>query len=274
MHDNDFEWTLWAGTVGYESPVRARVDAAVGGGFDRLSLTPIDVTSSDRSPGELGRAIRDAGVDIELEGLMTWYPGDRPAEIPLTAFSADDVLRMAEELGAVSLTVLAGPACDLPVDEVAGYFAALCDRAADIGARVQLEFMPVMAIADLPSAHRIVDTAARANGGLMFDTWHFFRGNPDFAALESLPGERIFAVQISDGGEQVQGSLVEDTFLRRLPGDGCFDLVRVIRTLDRIGALRRVGPEVISPATAAMSAPEAARVGREHTRALLDRARS
>ncbi|MBO0856224.1 MAG: sugar phosphate isomerase/epimerase, partial [Nocardia sp.] len=272
--DKEIEWTLWAGTVGYESAIPARVEAAAATGFDRMSLSPIDVTSAGDPPAELGRRARGEGVSLELEGLMTWYPGDQPAEIPLAAYSADDVLRMAEEVGAVSMTVLAGPVCELPIDDISAHFAALCDRAADIGVRVQLEFAPMMAIGDLPSALKVVEAADRDNGGLMFDTWHFFRGNPDFGALEALSGDRVFGVQVADGGEQVRGSLAEDTFLRRQPGEGSFDLVRALRILDRIGALKRTGPEVISPDTAAMAPLAAARVGRERTLDVIGRARS
>ncbi|MFI5717620.1 sugar phosphate isomerase/epimerase family protein [Nocardia sp. NPDC051750] len=274
MHENDIEWALWAGTVGYGSSIEGRLAAAVEGGFRRISLSPIDVASAGCTATELGRTVRAAGVDIELEGFMSWYPGEPPAGMPLAAFGSDEVLDMAEALQATALTVLARPTCDLPVADLAGCFAAVCDRAAGIGARVQLEFMPVMAISDLPSALTIVETAARANGGLLFDTWHFFRGNPDFAALEALSGERVFSVQVSDGGATLEGSVLEDTFHRRLPGEGCFDLVRVLQVLDRIGALRCVGPEVISPATAAMSPVAAAGVGRERTWELISRARS
>ncbi|WP_216898483.1 sugar phosphate isomerase/epimerase family protein [Nocardia alni] len=277
MRDNAIEWVLWAGTVGYESPIQARSDAAAANGYSRVSLTPIDVATAEAagtSARELGRQLHGAGLSIELEGFMTWYPGEYAPEIPLAAFSAPEVLRMAEALQAQTLTALARPTCDLSVDEVAGCFAATCDHAADLGARVGLEFIPFMAVADLPSAAAIVDRADRANGGLVFDTWHFFRGNPDFAALESLSGDKISAVQVSDGGATIQGSLIEDTFQRLFPGDGCFDLVRVLRALDKIGALKSVGTEVISPITAAMPATEAARVGQERTRDLIAQARS
>ena len=274
MRDDGIGWVLWTGTVGFQSSIEGRLEAAVAGGFGQMSLTPLDVVSADSGPEDLGRRLRDAGVDIVLEGFMTWYPGEQSAAIPLAAFTSAEVLGMFEALQAVSLTALARPTCDLSVDEVAKSFAAICDRAADSGGRVQLEFAPMMAIKDLPSASTIVEMADRANGGLVFDTWHFFRGNPDFAALASLSGDRVFAVQVADADATVQGSLVEDTFLRRQPGDGCFDLVRALQILDRIDALKWVGPEVISPTTAAMTPVDAARVGLERTRDLITRARS
>ena len=117
----------------------------------------------------------------------------------------------------------------------------------------------------MKGASDLVRLADRPNGGMVFDTWHFFRVNPDFDALEAVPGDRIFAVQVSDGGADFVEGLLADTFRhRRLPGDGVFDLVRVLRVLDRIGGLNMAGPEVLSvelhalpPLEAALRAAEA-----------------
>ncbi|MBV9206632.1 MAG: sugar phosphate isomerase/epimerase, partial [Actinobacteria bacterium] len=57
-----------------------------------------------------------------------------------------------------------------------------------------------------------------------------------------------------------------------LPGDGALDLPAAIRALHRIGALRWVGPEVISPELAAMPVLDAAMIAVERTRAVLDAA--
>jgi sugar phosphate isomerase/epimerase len=156
--------------------------------------------------------------------------------------------------------------------QVAAAFGRLCDRAADVGTRVQLEFLAMMAISDLARAAQVVRVADRANGGLVLDTWHFFRGNPDFAAHEALPGERIFSVQVSDGAAEPRGTVAQDTFHRLLPGDGCFDLPRLVRTLGRIGGLSSVGPEVISPVTQAMAPAAAARLARDRVQALISEA--
>lgn len=268
---------LWAGTIGLQSPLEARVDAAVEAGFDALSISPLDVAlagEAGTAAADLGRRLRDAGLDVVLDGLANWYAGEPFFSSRAVAFTADEVLDMCAAVRPVALTVFSRPTCDLPLEAVSASFGALCDRAGDLGVRVQLEFMPMLAIADLPSAAAIVLAADRANGGLVLDTWHFFRGNPDFAALEELPGDRIFTVQVADGGAEIQGSLAEDTFNRQLPGDGCFDLARLFGILDRRGALRSVGPEVISPVTAAMPAARAARLARDRIDELILAVRS
>jgi sugar phosphate isomerase/epimerase len=274
---DDIGWVLWSGTIGLESPIAPRIDAALAGGYTRLSVSPLDVArAADEGtpPEELGRRLRDAGLEIVLDPVMNWSGGAPRAESRFAGFSAEEALDMAEALQAVSITVIGQATSELTDEEVAGPFGTVCDRAAAFGAQVHLEFIPMTTISDLASAWTIVRGADRPNGGVLFDTWHFFRGNPDFELLERVPGDRVFAVQIDDAAAEVRGSMREDTQHRLLPGDGVFDLPRTVRALDRIGALRWVGPEVISPVTAAMPPVEAARVAGDRVRELITRVRS
>jgi sugar phosphate isomerase/epimerase len=269
-------WVLWSGTVGLESPIAPRLEAATAAGCARVSLSPLDVARAEAdgtSAADLGRRCRDAGLDLVLDPVMNWHGGAPRAGSRFGRFSTEEALRMAEALQVASMTVLAQPTAEGPVVELAGPFGAVCDRAADLGADVHLEFMPMTAVRDLAGAWAVVQAADRANGGIVFDTWHFFRGDPDYAVLEQVPGDRVFAVQVDDAHAEVRGTLREDTLHRELPGNGSFDLLRVVRALDRIGALRWVGPEVMSPVTAAMPAVEAARLAVGRVRDLVARAR-
>ena len=258
--------TLWSGTVGLFSAVDPRIVAARDHGYHQLSIGPADVeqaAAEGRSARELGKRIRGAGLEIVIDPIMNWYDDvSATSTSPFSRYSTDDALRCAEELGAVALSAMAniGVLGDRSIPELAEPFADVSRRAGDLGARVQLEFIPMTHVATLAEAWRIVRDAAAVNGGLVFDTWHFFRGTPDFATLAAVPGDRIFAVQVSDALAELRGTLLEDTRERRLPGDGSFDLVRVIRELDAIGALACVGPEVISSELEAKGASEAARI--------------
>lgn len=263
------EWVLWAGTVGFDGPLPERFAAAADAGCDRVTLSPPDVeraSAAGLSAGEIGRRARDLGLSITVDPVMNWYPDSAPATSRFAGVQVDAALRICAAVGADSLSAIATQSSDVPVQQLPDHFARLCDAAAEFGAEVHLEFIPFTIVADLAAAWDIVRTADRANGGLVFDTWHFFRGRPDFAALSAVPGERIMQVQLDDAAAVPDGPLREETQRRLLPGDGAFDLPRVIRALADIGGLRRVGPEVISPVLAAMPTREAAALAVERTR--------
>jgi sugar phosphate isomerase/epimerase len=265
-------WILWSGTVGLESAIDKRIRAAVAGDFTRFTVSSLDVSRAEESGGsaaEIARQARDHGLQIVLDPVLNWHPCKESSTSRFGRFSRDDSLRMAEELEAVAITAVAMPSADVPIAELADPFAGLCDRAADIGAVVHLEFIPMTVVPDLLTAWQIVRDADRLNGGIVFDTWHFFRGVPDFDVLASVPGDRIFAVQIDDAAEHVRGTMSEDTRNRLLPGDGAFDLPRVVSALDAIGGLSWVGPEVISPELEAMSGEAAAVLAGERVRSLI-----
>ena len=265
-------YTLWAGTVGFTSPLAERFAAAAATGCRQATLSPPDVLRAAKdgtTAAEIGRQARDLGLDLVIDPVMNWYPDREPSPSRFAGVSTDDALRMCEALGVTSLSAIATASSDLPVPELAGSFARLCDRAAGFGARVHLEFIPFTIVRTLRIAWDLVRAADRPNGGLVFDTWHFFRGEPQFDVLETIPGDRIFQVQLDDAPAKPEGPLRQETQHRLLPGDGELDLVTAIRTLHRIGALRWVGPEVISPQLAALPVLDAATLALDRTRAFL-----
>jgi sugar phosphate isomerase/epimerase len=224
---------------------------------------------SGTTAAEIGRQARDLGLDLVMDPVMNWYPDRQPSPSRFAGVSTDDALRMCEALGVTSLTVIATASSDVPVPELAEHFGRVCDRAADFGAQVHLEFMPFTVVRNLRMAWDLVRSADRPNGGLVFDTWHFFRGEPDFDVLAGIPGDRIFCVQVDDAAAVPEGLLRQETSRRLLPGDGALDLIAAVQALHRIGALRWIGPEVISPELAAMPVLDAATLAMERTRAIV-----
>jgi sugar phosphate isomerase/epimerase len=271
-------YTLAGAGVG--EPVRfsfaERVAAAAAAGFAGIGVLAEDYAAcraSGLSDADL-RAILDAhGVRVvELEFLFGWARAD---ERQAWARRTEDRLHaIADVLGARHLNVGdIDPAGDLPpLDVVAERFAALCDRAATHGLLVAIEFLPWTDIPDVRTAWEIARRAGRRNGGLLVDAWHYFRGAGNEAALRAVPADAIVAVQLDDA-DAASGAPYEDTLRRRLPGEGTFDLVGLVRLLDTMGVDAPVSVEIISPEHAARPASEAARAAHDATRAVLARAR-
>jgi sugar phosphate isomerase/epimerase len=271
---------LWTGTVGLDCTLEERIAAASSAGFEALSTSPREALVL-RAKGvklpDAARRARSEGVPLlVLDAVFSWLrPSDAFVGSPRT--TVEDSLRIASEMGVRFINAIAMRRRDDPLSTefVAERFAHFCHQASDIGCKVHLEFEPHSLLPDIAGAWEIVRLADCENGGVLFDSWHFFRGNPDFQALESIPGERIFSCQISDGSAERVGHWSEEMMHHRLlPGDGVFDLTRAIRHLSDVGGLSLCGPEVLSDELHALSPTSAARRASERMGALWSQASS
>jgi sugar phosphate isomerase/epimerase len=271
--------TLWGPSV-LPLSFSERIVAAHAGGFSSTSLIPFELRRAETS-GQGLREIRaefeDAGIAIRVvDPLATWLPNFSPPpelredDPVLGGYQPDEVFALCHALGADLVTTLALFVPLLEVDAGAEHFAAVCDDAAEHGLRLQVEFIPGTGIPDIALAWEIVRRAGRANGGLIVDSWHFFRSNPDFDLLASIPGDRIFSVQIEDAPAKPSENLaIESLHGRLVPGDGELDLARFVAALPETSSERLIGPEVFSDDLWQLPADEIGRLLGERTRALL-----
>jgi sugar phosphate isomerase/epimerase len=150
-------------------------------------------------------------------------------------------------------------------------FADLYREAHDLGIRVDLEPMPFLGVPDLRAALSILDAAGAVDAGIVLDTWHFNRGNPDLALVRSLPPGKITTVQISDAlRRQRAPTMMEDTLRYRLfAGEGELSITPVLEVLGEKGGLARVGAEVFSDFAATLTPREAGRRSARSVRSAL-----
>jgi sugar phosphate isomerase/epimerase len=261
---------LWAANVRSKS-LAERLTAAQVGGFTHMSVFPIDYRgwrSQGMSAMQIRQQIRVAGIRVlAVDPFVQWVPNFQiPSAYPadyrgFIDFSEAQILEIAQELEAEAINCVEGLGQPYPRDVLVERFGSFADRAKARGLRVTLEFMPISSIQDLSAGWAIVQGANRSNAGLCFDTWHYFRSKPDDALLQTIPGERIFEVQLADALVKLQGKDLTDDLLRfrRLPGQGELPIARIVPILKRMGAWKSVGPEVFADAMDALSAQEAGR---------------
>jgi sugar phosphate isomerase/epimerase len=269
---------LCSGTLKRGISFADRVRAAREGGFAGISLWGRDYQAA-RDEGLRDRDIRamldDNGLAVaELDPVWWWLPGARDVVIPpeydtedMFRFGEDTLFEIAGAMGARSINAVDVFGGEWSMDQAAGAFADLCDRAAEHGLLVHLEFLPWSRIDSVQSAHEIARLADRPNGGIVVDAWHFFRGPSDPESLRAVPGDRILNVQLDDGPARPEPDLLSATLHERLlPGQGEFDLAWLVDVLVTCGANAPFGVEVFSddlhslePAEAGRRAGEAAR---------------
>jgi sugar phosphate isomerase/epimerase len=277
---------LCAGTIP-DAGYRERVEAAAGAGFTAISLWGRDYRrgrAEGLSDTDMRALLDDHGLVVaELDGVGQWWPGSAGMAPPVEgeeadsffAFTEQDMYDIADAVGARSINAVEVYAqTDVPVDDAAEAFGALCDRAAEHGLLVHLEYLPWSAIPNPRVAGEILQLADRPNGGLLVDSWHHFRSGGDDEGLRAIPADRIVAVQLNDAPATAEDDPVDECLHRRLvPGDGDIDLVRLVQLLDDTGADPPIGIEVMSDEVFAMPTADAAKRVGDATRAVLDKAR-
>jgi sugar phosphate isomerase/epimerase len=272
---------LCSGTLGRQTPFRARMEAASGAGYRAVSLWGRDYQAArdeGYSDADLVALLDDHGLVVaELDPVWWWTPGAESFSIPpeldpidVFRFGETELFRMAEALGARSVNAADVIGGDWGVADAAASFAALCDRAAERGLLVHLEWLAWSRIPDVATALEVVTQADRPNGGLNIDMWHCARSGTSAAELRAVPGDRVLALQVDDGPAEPEENLIEATLHERLlPGDGDFDLLGYLGALRAIGASAPVGVEVFSDELHAAGPAEAAARAARATRAVL-----
>jgi sugar phosphate isomerase/epimerase len=129
-----------------------------------------------------------------------------------------------------------GPSGDDPV-AAANSFGDLCDRGADHGLVLGIEFLPFNDIPTVHDARRIVEGAGRSNGGICVDIWHHERGARDLEAIAALPGELITGIQLNDGTRVPEHPDYYTDCLanRRAMGEGEFDITAFLDAVHGTG---------------------------------------
>ena len=212
-------------TLARDHPIEDRIDAAANAGIQSIGLFAgqyLHLLSAGWSPTRVHELLDEADVELrQVEALSGWGSHD-PSSDYLGFERA--VWAMVDEFDSSYVQAI-GP-YDGGIADAAEHFGALCDRGAEHGATVGLEFLPFTNIVDADDARRIVEQADRSNGGVCVDIWHHVRGANDLGLIERLPPELIVGIQMSDGPAEPTITDYKDDCIRNRvpPGDGAFDV--------------------------------------------------
>ena len=253
-------------------PFDVRVKAASSAGYRGISIRPSEYNGA-REQGlddaAMLKLLADANVEVTEIGLATtWLPG--AGGQPGVDTDETTLWHMADLFKPRQLNCALWEKHSLS-DMIRG-FGVLCDRAAAKSLLVALEFIPHSGIRDMLVGWEIVNGAARPNGGLIFDTWHFHRCRTPHEAITTVPPEKWFALQLSDARDVPWPEVREESrHGRLLPGEGVIDFTSIIGRLMGSGAKPTISVEVISDALHRLEPAVATRTAIEPCLSLLDR---
>ena len=252
------------------APPAERFAAAARAGFAGITLYWDEVKSIKADAGSLSgfrSTLRGAGL---RPAMMEYISLPAAEAMPAFAREAREIAGATAELGCdlVQCVALTPGASFATLVDGAGILAQACQ---DASLRCAVEFVPFLSgIPDLKTAVRLLHAVDMDALGLLVDSFHFVRAGAPWAELEALTPGRVFAIQVNDGPLQRPNDDygVECMDLRRLPGDGEFDLPRFVGTLAAVAPEVPLMAEVVNRELLALPAAAAAQIIAEKTRFL------
>jgi len=258
-----------------QHPLEDRIEAAAAAGLAGISVYLREyarLAAAGLDADRLAAMLEAHDLCLaELEVVRVWPAS--PEEAAREAASEQLAWELADRFGCRYLQAI-GPTPGEPEATVAG-FAELCDRAAEHGMVVGLEFLPFTDIVTAADALAIVEAADRPNGGVCVDIWHHTRGANDLDLIRAIPAGRVTGIQMSDGPlTQELDSYYEDCLRRRVPpGEGEMDVVGFVAALLGAGVTVPWGLEVCQEAVWGQPAAQHVRRSADGMRSALTAAR-
>ncbi|GKX35770.1 MAG: 4-hydroxyphenylpyruvate dioxygenase [Rhizobiaceae bacterium MnEN-MB40S] len=225
-------------TVSIAGDLREKLAAIATAGFDGVEIFENDFLAFDGGPAEAGRMVRDHGLEISLFQPFRDFEGMPEPQRSRAFDRAERKFDLMHELGADLVLVCSNvsPLALGGIDRAAEDFRELGERAAGRGIRIGYEALAWgRHINDHRDAWEIVRRADHPNVGLILDSFHTLARKIDPQTIRSIPGDRIFFIQLADAPQIEMDLLYWSRHFRNMPGEGDLDVVGFMRSVAATG---------------------------------------
>lgn len=260
-------------TVSISGNLREKLEAIAAAGFDGIEIFEQDFIAYDGSPRDVGQMIRDHGLDITLFQPFRDFEG-LPEPLRSKAFDrAERKFDLMQELGTDLLLICSSvhPQSLGGIDRAAADFHALGERAKARGLRVGYEALAWgRHINDHRDAWEIVRRADHENVGLILDSFHTLGRKLSPESIRSIPGDKIFFVQLADAPLIEMDLLYWSRHFRNMPGEGDLDVTGFMRAVMAAGYKGPISLEIFNDQFRGANTKQVAEDGYRSLVALMD----
>ncbi|MCW0234394.1 MAG: sugar phosphate isomerase/epimerase and 4-hydroxyphenylpyruvate domain-containing protein [Ferrovibrio sp.] len=263
-------------TVTISGTLTEKLQAIAAAGFDGVEIFENDFLAFDGSPREVGRMVRDAGLQITLFQPFRDFEGMPEPQRSRTFDRAERKFDIMQELGTDLMLVCSNvsPLSLGGIDRAAEDFRDLGDRAAKRGLRVGYEALAWgRHISDHRDAWEIVRRADHPSIGLILDSFHTLARKIDVASIRAIPKDKIFIVQLADAPLIGMDLLHWSRHYRNMPGQGDLPVVDFMRAVAATGYDGPLSLEIFNDQFRGGSPKAIAIDGKRSLVALMDRVR-
>lgn len=226
---------------------KVRVIAAAG--FGGIEIFEQDFLASDLTPRDVGRMVRDEGLEITIFQPFRDFEG-LPEPLRSRAFAqALRKFALMEELGARQMLVTSSvhPAAVGGIGRMAADFRELGDLAAQHGVRVGLSALSWgRYLRDHRDAWEVVRRADHPNIGLVLNSFHSLVRNTDLESIRAIPGDRIFHIQLADAPAIAMDPSYLSRHFRVMPGEGDLDVTSFMAAVQATGYAGPISLEIFN----------------------------
>ncbi|MGY6653408.1 bifunctional sugar phosphate isomerase/epimerase/4-hydroxyphenylpyruvate dioxygenase family protein [Amycolatopsis sp. TRM77291] len=214
-------------TVCLSGTLEDKLAAAAAAGFDGVEIFENDLIASRRTPSEIRRLCADLGLTIDLYQPFRDFEAVPPDVLRANLRRARRKFDLMAELGADTVLVCSSVSPDAVDDDdlAAEQLHELASMAASRGIRVAYEALAWGRFVNTyEHAWRIVRRADHPALGVCLDSFHILSRRSDPRAIRTIPGEKIFFLQLADAPLLDMDVLHWSRHHRLFPGQGAFDL--------------------------------------------------
>ncbi|CAN5572042.1 sugar phosphate isomerase/epimerase and 4-hydroxyphenylpyruvate domain-containing protein [soil metagenome] len=259
-------------TVSLSGTLGEKLEAIAAARFDAVEIFENDLVTFNGTPADVRDACRELDLDIvtlqpfrDFEGM----PGTQRERAFARAERKFDVM---QELGCDLLMICSNVSPDSlgGIDRAAADLRELGEHAAKRGLRIAFEALAWgRHINDYRDSWEAVRRADHPAVGLVLDSFHILARGTDLSTIRSIPGDRIFLVQLADAPLLQMDYLSWSRHFRNFPGQGDLPVLDFMKALTTTGYDGALSLEIFNDQFRAGSARRVAVAGHRSLRFML-----
>ena len=225
-------------TVCISGSLEQKLHACAEAGFDGVEIFEPDLVASDFSPEQIRDLAARLGLTLDLYQPFRDFESVGPEQFAANLRRAELKFQLMNRLG-IDLMLLCSNVATATISD----FEVMADQLRQLGAlavkynvRVAYEALAWGTIIDdYREAARLVEMVDHPAIGNCIDSFHILSKGFDSEAIASIPGDKIFFVQMADAPRLNMDVLSWSRHYRVFPGEGQFDLARFMGHLAQTG---------------------------------------
>lgn len=236
-------------TVSLSGSLNEKIEAIAAAHFDAVEIFENDLLFYEGSATEIRSIANDLGLQICLFQPFRDFEAVSPDQFHRNLDRAERKFELMHGLGTSLLLVCSNVSGNATNDDAlaAAQLHELAERAAKHGFRIGYEALAWGThVRTLAHAWRIVQGAAHPHLGLILDSFHTLALEDDLGAIEKIPPDRIFFVQLADAPRLSMGILPWSRHFRCFPGQGDLHVAEFLAAVLRTGYVGPISLEIFN----------------------------